>query len=73
MGQYLISLVLEEQASIIADYWYVSKGYSPKYNIGFKKSLADYQSFIMQVRTSGPPADSSHTAEYARRPDSRPL
>jgi hypothetical protein len=63
----------EEQASIIADYWYVSKGYPPKYNIGTKKSVADYQPFILQVQTAGPPPDAHHTEVYANRPDSRPL
>ena len=50
----LMGYNLEQRASIIADFWYISKGYPPKYNNGSKKSLADYQPFIVQVRTSGP-------------------
>jgi hypothetical protein len=69
----LSSYNFEEQASIIADYWYVLKGYPPKYNTGSKKSVADYRPFILQVQTSGPPASASHTKAYAERPDSRPL
>jgi hypothetical protein len=70
----LRSYNLEEQASIIADYWYVLNGHFPKYNTGHKKySLVDYQPFIVQVLTSGPPADTSRDAKYARRSGSRPL
>jgi transposase len=63
----------EQQASIVADYWYVSNGKSPQYNTGSRKSLRDYQPFMTQVRSSGPPADQSYNVKYANRPDSRPL
>jgi hypothetical protein len=63
----------EQQAAIIADYWYVTQGHPPQKNNGTKKSLADYQPFINQIQSSGPPQDLSQTAKYANRPDSRPL
>ena len=63
----------EQQAAIVADYWYVTKGHSPLKNKGTKKSLADYQPFINQIQLSGPPQDMSHNVKYANRPDSRPL
>ena len=64
---------VEQQASIIADYWFVSKGLPPKHNIGRKKSLDEYQWHIAQVQTSGPPADQSDNVKYANRSTSRPL
>lgn len=64
---------IEQQASIVADAWYVSIGRAPQKNTGTKNSAADYDPFIKQVRTSGPPEDLSRTAKYASRPGSRPL
>jgi hypothetical protein len=69
----LRSYNIEQQASIIADYWYVVNGHSPKHNIGTRKTLADYQLFIDRVQTSGPPADQTANVKYANRSDSRPL
>jgi hypothetical protein len=67
----LIYYNFEQQASIIADYWYVRvKGYPARYNTGSKTSADDYGSLITQVRTAGPPKD---LAAYANRSDSRPL
>ena len=56
-GSRLRSFNFEAQASIIADSWFVSQGHSPKYNTGSRKHLADYQPYIVQVQTSGPPAE----------------
>jgi len=46
----------EAQCSIVADYWYVSRGLSPRHNNGRNRTLAAYQPFIMQVQGSGAPA-----------------
>jgi hypothetical protein len=50
------SWTIESQASIVADYWYVTKSKAPQYNRGADKSLATYQGMIKQVQNSGPPA-----------------
>jgi hypothetical protein len=71
-GSRLRSFNFEAQASIIADYWFVSQSLSPKYNTGSRKRLADYQPYIVQVQTSGPPAEPTNV-KYANRSGSRPL
>jgi hypothetical protein len=49
------SFNIEQQASIVADYWYVSISQSPRYNNGSDSSLTTYQNFIAQVQGAGPP------------------
>jgi hypothetical protein len=43
----------EQQASIVADYWYVSVGRGPQYNIGTDEGLAAYRPFVTQVQSAG--------------------
>lgn len=58
----LRSFNFEQQASIIADGWFVSQGLTPKYNTGRKKGNADYQPYMAEVRGAGP--GKSGTPEY---------
>jgi hypothetical protein len=46
---------IEQQASIIEDWWRVKKGMSPLKNTGSDKSLATYTRFAEQMRNAGPP------------------
>jgi hypothetical protein len=64
---------LEQQAAIIADYWFVSNGKAPKYNTGARKSVKDYLPFMTVVTTVTPIRDWDEVKNYANRPDSRPL
>jgi hypothetical protein len=64
---------LEQQASLIADYWNVSRGQRPKYNTGSENSLQDYSPFMREVTSALPSRDWDADAKYANRPDSRPL
>jgi hypothetical protein len=61
---------MEQQASIVPDYWYVKNGKTPKLNKGTLSKISDYEPFIREVQGSGPPRD---LAKYANRADSRPL
>lgn len=65
---------MEQQASIVADFWFMTKGQTPKYNketsAEASAELRAYWPFIAQLKLSGPPRD---LAKYARRADSRPL
>ena len=47
---------MEQQASIIPDYWYVSRALPPKYNNGRRTQLNDYRLFISQLLAAGPPS-----------------
>jgi hypothetical protein len=47
---------MEQQASIVADYWYVLNGVAPDYNTNRSaQGLNSYQPFINQLQTAGPP------------------
>jgi hypothetical protein len=46
---------MEQQASIVEDWWRVTNNVSPGANTGTATSLSDYQPFIDQIRASGPP------------------
>lgn len=46
---------MEQQASIIPDYWFVLRNLTPKYNRGMRAQLKDYSPFIVQLRSAGPP------------------
>jgi hypothetical protein len=48
------SFNIEQQASIVADYWYVSISQPPRYNTGSDSSLATYQNLINHVQGAGP-------------------
>jgi hypothetical protein len=61
---------MEQQASIVADYWLATQGQGPLHNKGTKTGLRDYMPFILQLFLSGPPRD---LTKYANRADSRPL
>ena len=50
----LDSYNLEQQASIVADYYFITKGLSPKYNRGSAKERATYYHYIAQVQSSDP-------------------
>ena len=45
----------EAQASIVEDYWFVTQGLLPEKNRGNKKERWQYEIFINQLRTAGPP------------------
>ena len=47
---------IEQQASIVADYWYLSKGNSPRYNIGADRSQSSYAAKIGEVQNAGEPS-----------------
>jgi type VI secretion system secreted protein VgrG len=46
---------IEQQASIVEDWWLVSHGLRPTENTGPRQSVADYQPFIDQFRNAGAP------------------
>jgi hypothetical protein len=45
---------IEQQASIVADYWYVTLGVVPQHNKGMRAELQAYLPYIMQLKASGP-------------------
>ena len=46
---------IEQQASIIQDWWLLTNGELPRHNTGKTKTLAYYQPHIDAVRAAGPP------------------
>jgi hypothetical protein len=46
---------IEQQASIIEDWWYLTVHQPPKNNRGRDRSLSSYNRYVDQVRSSGPP------------------
>jgi hypothetical protein len=50
---------IEQQASIIEDFWRVVNSLSPLKNIGTNKALSTYNRYVDQVRSAGPPDGSS--------------
>jgi hypothetical protein len=48
------SFNIEQQASIVADYWYVSMSLPPRHNTGPYTGLGNYQFHINQVQGAGP-------------------
>lgn len=46
---------IEQQASIVADYWAMTQGLKPGYNSDPQPRLTDYVPYIDQLRRSGPP------------------
>jgi hypothetical protein len=50
----LLKYNMEQQASIVPDYWYVSQGITPLKNIGTRKQISDYTPFITQLLSTGP-------------------
>jgi hypothetical protein len=51
----LRSFNIEQQASIVADYWYMTQSIKPIYCKDPTPRLEDFQPYIDQVRSSGPP------------------
>jgi hypothetical protein len=47
---------IEQQASIVADYYYVTRGLAPQHNVGQDRSLDTYSRIVGLVSNSGPPA-----------------
>jgi len=45
---------LEQQAAIIEDYYFVSRSAEPGNNVGTRKSQADYEPYVQQLRDAGP-------------------
>jgi hypothetical protein len=45
----------EQQASIVADYWYVTQNLTPQYNKGMRANKETYVQYMMQVWAAGPP------------------
>lgn len=46
---------IEQQASIIEDWWRILNGLSPQFNIGNDKTVTTYNHFVDQMRGAGPP------------------
>lgn len=45
----------EQQASIVADYWYVTQSLVPQHNKGMRANLKTYEQYMLQVWNAGPP------------------
>jgi hypothetical protein len=48
---------MEQQASIVADYWFVTENKTPKNNRGMRSTFRAYEPLIAQLQASGPPRD----------------
>ena len=44
---------MEQQASIIEDYYLKSKGWEPEKNIGRRNELVDYAPYVAQLKNAG--------------------
>lgn len=54
-GNSLFDFNFEQQACIVADYWYVSNGLVPQNAKGMRADLRTYFPYISQLRAAGPP------------------
>jgi hypothetical protein len=54
-GASLFDFNFEQQASIVADYWYVTQGKTPKYVKGMRANRATYEQYMAQIWGGGPP------------------
>jgi len=45
----------EQQASLVADYWYITQGRTPKYVKGMRAAKETYETYMSAVWNSGPP------------------
>jgi hypothetical protein len=71
-GDSLFDFNFEQQACIVADYWFVSKGLVAQNAKGMRAALRDYLPYITELRASGPPRGNpwsyrGHNKDYELR------